>query len=63
MLGVGLGAGPGIGISNGIVYYCFSFIGLWGCDFGSLMGLVDNASLLLGLGLGWDWGSLMVARL
>ena len=51
-----------IGVSDGIGYYCFSFVGLWACDFGSLMGLVDNTSLLLGLGLGWNWGSLMVAR-
>ena len=55
------GSGPGIGISDRIGYYCFSSVGLWACDFGSLMGLVDNTSLL-GLGLGWNWGSLMVAR-
>ena len=54
MLGVGLevGSGPGIGVSDGIGYYCFSFVGLWACDFGSLMGLGDYTSLLLGLGLG-----------
>ena len=56
------GSGPGIGVSDRIGYYCFSFVGLWACDFGSLIGLVDNTSLLLGLGLGWNWGSLMVAR-
>ena len=59
MLGVGLGvgSGPGIGVSDGIGYYCFSFVGLWACDFGSLMGLVDNTFSLLVLGLGWNWGS------
>ena len=52
MLGVGLGAagGPGIGVSDGIGCYCFSFVWLWVCDFGSLMGLVDNTSLY------WAWG-------
>ena len=64
MLVVGLGASPGIGVSDRIRYYCFSFVGLWACDFGSLMGLAENASLLLGaLGLGWDWESLIAARL
>ena len=62
MLVVGLVASPGIGFSDGIGYYCISFVGLCACDFGSLMGLVDNNSLLLGLGLGWNWGSLMVAE-
>ena len=62
MLVVGLAAGPGIRASDGIGYYCFSFIRLWACDFGSLIGLADKASLLLGaLGPGWDWGSLMTA--
>ena len=48
------GSGPGIGVSDRIVYYCFSFAGLWACDFGSLMGLVHNTSLLLA----WSWAGI-----
>ena len=66
MLGVGLGLAVALELGSLIGFDTTASLllgfGLCSCDFESLMGLVHNTALLLGLGLGWNWGSLMVAR-